>query len=76
MKRPICLFDTMFSQLLETQDTEPLEVTAPKLAKWQKIATWDVLQGIPYGESFCNHFAVQDLRLKFTRDPKIDAILK
>jgi hypothetical protein len=66
------LFDTLVNQILEDQvaPTSPLDVTPKDLAQWKKIATWDALQGIPYGESFCNHFAVRDLRLKFTRDPK------
>lgn len=35
---------------------------------WRKQYTWDALQNQRYGQSFCNHFCVQDHRLYYERD--------
>ena len=36
--------------------------------QWKKQYTWDALLDQRYGQSFCNHFNIQDNRLYYERD--------
>lgn len=40
---------------------EPFKkITQEQFDQWQKIASWDIMQGLRYGQSFCKHFGVTD----------------
>ena len=45
-------------------------VTRQEYLDWQKLYTMDGLQGIRYGQSFCNHFELTDNLLYYTADPE------
>lgn len=44
------------------------EITRSDYDEWKKKFTWDALQGLRYGQSFCNHFGIQDHRIYFERN--------
>jgi hypothetical protein len=46
-----------------------VSVSPCRLKRWQRQATLDVLRGKGYGQSFCDHFGIQDYILQFERDP-------
>ena len=64
------MFDSMIHDLLSRHD--PRQTNLPiKLAdyeSWQKLYTFDALQDVRYGQSFCNHFDIQDHRIYYERD--------
>ena len=64
------MFDSMIQSLLSRH--EPDQTNRPiKLAdyeSWQKLYTFDALQDLRYGQSFCNHFDIQDHRIFYERD--------
>jgi hypothetical protein len=64
------MFDSMIHDLLSRHD--PRQTNLPiKLAdyeSWQKLYTFDALQDMRYGQSFCNHFDIQDHRIYYERD--------
>jgi len=43
-------------------------ITAAEFAQWQKHYSWDALQNIRYGQSFCNYFNIGDNRLFYERN--------
>ena len=63
---------SVLSQWIEqkTQDykdnMEPL--TEENFAAWRKTYLMDALMGLRYGQSFCNHFNVEDYILYYMRD--------
>ena len=62
------MFDSMIHDLLSRHD--PRQTNLPiKLAdyeSWQKLYTFDALQDVRYGQSFCNHFGITDYILYYT----------
>ena len=62
----------MFAHMVEDLMREPLsEIVTIQLKdyeNWQKQYTWDALQNIRYGQSFCNQYNITDLRLYYSRD--------
>lgn len=45
--------------------------------QWQKQYTWDALQGLRYGQSFCNYFGIQDHRIYFERNWQVcDSVIR
>jgi len=62
----------MFAHMVEDLMKEPLsEIVTIQLKdyeNWQKQYTWDALQNIRYGQSFCNQYRITDLRLYYSRD--------
>jgi hypothetical protein len=45
-----------------------VKITRDEYNLWQKDFTWEALHGIRYGQSFCNHFNINDNKLYYTRD--------
>jgi len=45
-----------------------VKITRDEYNLWQKDYTWEALHGIRYGQSFCNHFNINDNKLYYTRD--------
>ena len=43
-------------------------ITAAEFAQWQKHYSWDALQNVRYGQSFCNYFNIGDNRLFYERN--------
>ena len=73
------MFDSMIHDLLSRHD--PRQTNLPiKLAdyeSWQKLYTFDALQDVRYGQSFCNHFDIQDHRIYYERDwVRCDTIIR
>ena len=46
----------------------PNSIPQRDYTQWQKQFTWDALSGQRYGQSFCNHFNIQDHRIYFERN--------
>ena len=59
---------TVFEQLMQDMINRPhkspyagnLTITQKQFDEWQKLAAWDIMQGLRYGQSFCNHFGLTD----------------
>ena len=66
------MFDSMVTQLLTKFDlpTEVVEtqISLDQYEQWQKEFTFDALQDLRYGQSFCNKFNRQDTRSHYERD--------
>ena len=66
------MFDTMDTQLLTKFDLPTQVVETPisldQYEQWQKEFTFDALQDLRYGQSFCNKFNIQDNRIHYERD--------
>jgi hypothetical protein len=64
------MFDSMIREILTQQI--PKTVSAPvapdAYADWKKLYTFDGLTGQRYGQSFCNHFKIQDHRIFYDQD--------
>ena len=62
----------MFARMVEDLMREPLseivKIQLKDYENWQKQYTWDALQNIRYGQSFCNQYNITDLRLYYSRD--------
>lgn len=43
-------------------------ITAAEYKQWQKHYSWDALQNVRYGQSFCNYFNIGDNRLFYERN--------
>ena len=57
--------------------TEDNSVSIEDYEQWKREYTWDALVNIRYGQSFCNHFNIQDNRLYYERDwVKCDSIIR
>ena len=54
------MFKDMADQLLITTKARDLQITQTDFEHWQKLYTWDAIQGISYGESFCKFFDIYD----------------
>ena len=63
------MFESMVTNLMDTQNySEPHSITMDDYLSWQKEYTFDALQDLRYGQSFCNKFNVQDNRIFYERD--------
>ena len=63
------MFESMVANLMDTQNySEPHSITMDDYLAWQKEYTFDALQDLRYGQSFCNKFNVQDNRIFYERD--------
>jgi hypothetical protein len=64
--------DSMFDSMIRSLMSQGTNASAPiKLAdyeSWQKLYTFDALQDLRYGQSFCNHFNITDHRIYYNRD--------
>jgi len=57
--------------------TEDNSVSIEDYEQWKREYTWDALVNIRYGQSFCNHFNIQDNRLYYERDwVRCDTIIR
>ena len=74
------VFASMAADLLaESIDNEILKncISHDNYEQWRKQYTWDALMNLRYGQSFCNHFGIQDNRLYYERDwVKCDSIIR
>jgi hypothetical protein len=50
------------------QDNQP--VSRADYEQWRQEFVFDALQGLRYGQSFCNRFDIADNILFFERDPE------
>jgi hypothetical protein len=63
------MFNSMVTNLMDTQSySEPHSITIDDYLTWQKEYTFDALQDLRYGQSFCNKFNIQDNRIFYERD--------
>jgi hypothetical protein len=63
--------DTVFANMVGelTRESRPsISISLTEYERWQKQYTWDALQSMRYGQSFCNQFDIHDSRLYYTRD--------
>lgn len=62
----------MLADLLKTmQDTNPLkQIKQQEYELWRSGYTFDGLQGLRYGQSFCNYFDISDNLLFYSHDPQ------
>lgn len=65
---------SVFSNMVDTiptgypQDNQP--VARADYEQWRQEFVFDALQGLRYGQSFCNHFDITDNILFYERDPE------
>ena len=45
----------------------PNSIPRSDYEQWRKQYTWDALNDLRYGQSFCNHFGITDHRIFFER---------
>ena len=64
------MFDSMVAQLTSTFDppNTKSQILLEQYEQWQKAFTFDALQDLRYGQSFCNNFNIQDNRIYYDRD--------
>jgi hypothetical protein len=75
--------ETVFANMVSdmTEDYQELvednSVSLELYEQWKREYTWDALMNLRYGQSFCNHFGIQDNRLYYERDwVKCDSIIR
>jgi hypothetical protein len=63
------MFDQMISSLTAGATAEEIKtISLDEYKQWQELYTWDAIQDLRYGQSFCNHFNITDHRLFYERD--------
>lgn len=62
------MFARMVEDLMREPQSEIVTIQLKDYENWQKQYTWDALQNIRYGQSFCNQYRITDLRLYYSRD--------
>lgn len=62
------MFARMVEDLMQEPQSEIVTIQLKDYENWQKQYTWDALQNIRYGQSFCNHYNITDSRLYYSRD--------
>jgi len=79
----VCMGETVFANMVSrmTEDYQELvednSVSIEDYEQWRREYTWDALMDMRYGQSFCNHFGIQDNRLYYERDwVKCDSIIR
>ena len=73
------MFAQMSQQLLQRHEpgAEPNSIDLGSYLEWQRNYTFDALQNIRYGQSFCNYFDVTDNRIFYDRDwVRCDALIR
>ena len=73
------MFAQMAQQLLQnrTLGAEPNSIDLDNYLEWQRNYTFEALQDIRYGQSFCNHFNITDNRIFYERDwVRCDALIR
>ena len=75
--------ETVFANMVSDMTTEyhlPTENNSVSIELYEQCKreyTWDALMNLRYGQSFCNHFGIQDYRLYYERDwVKCDSIIR
>lgn len=65
-------FASLVNQLVYTDrcSKEKSSITANEYRRWQKQYTFDALQGVGYGQSFCDYFKITDNRIRYERMPE------
>ena len=60
----------MVAQLLAKFDppSAKTRISLDQYEQWQKEFTFDALQDLRYGQSFCNKFNIQDNRIHYEQD--------
>ena len=57
------VFERMMNEVINTKPA-PLgpfiKITEEQFAAWQKTVSFDIMKGLRYGQSFCNHFGILD----------------
>ena len=69
----------MIRELLtqQTPKTVSLPVAAADYNNWKKLYTFEGLKNQRYGQSFCNHFGIQDHRIYYEQNwERCDAIIQ
>lgn len=63
-------FSSMVDDLTQPESgiTFRRRITAAEYTQWQKHYSWDALQNVRYGQSFCNYFNIGDNRLFYERN--------
>lgn len=72
-------FSAMVDDLVQSSKsiTWRTKISAEQYAQWQKHYSWDALQNICYGQSFCNYFNIGDHRLFYERNSvRCDHLIK
>jgi len=64
------MFSHLVQELSRPAPTETRQnlVSLDEYLDWQKQYTFDALLSQRYGQSFCNHFNIEDSRLFYDRD--------
>ena len=62
------MFARIVEDLMKEPQSEIVTIQLKDYENWQKQYTWDALQNIRYGQSFCNQYNITDLRLYYSRD--------
>ena len=80
-QRPATTTSTMFDSMIHSlvaelkPNAEPIKLV--DYESWQKLYTFDALQDQRYGQSFCNHFGIQDHRIYYDQDwQRCDALIR
>ena len=62
------MFARIVEDLMREPQSEIVTIQLKDYENWQKQYTWDALQNIRYGQSFCNQYNITDSRLYYSRD--------
>lgn len=54
---------------MSVKPTGTFKVSSSRYRRWQKLFSWDALQGRKFGQSFCQHFKIHDHILFYESDP-------
>jgi hypothetical protein len=73
----------MFDQMVQSLTTSTSSITFRKnitlaqYQKWKTFYTWDAIQQIRYGQSFCNYFDITDYRIFYEPNcQRVDALIQ
>ena len=59
---------SILNQINHSSNCNSQSLTADEYETWKRESIMDGLRGVRFGQSFCNHFAVTDYILFYTRD--------
>jgi hypothetical protein len=58
------VFDRMMNEVINSPARPSfapiVKITQEQFDEWQKQASFDIMKGLRYGQSFCNHFGITD----------------
>ena len=73
----------MFDQMVHSLKTPTSSITfrehitQAQYQKWKTFYTWDAIQQVRYGQSFCNYFNITDYRIFYESDcQRVDALIQ